>query len=107
MPLGGNSANKGDRNLRRADPDNPNRILTVGFGFGSEKGTSEHQVVHRGQGYYNHLFNQKKNEMHPKVAHEINKGRGDFNLSNKFDYGLDVGGGIAARPEPVSESKID
>ena len=59
VPLGGNGPNKGDRNLRRADPDNPNRILTVGFGFGAEKGTSEHQVVHRGQGYYNHLFSQK------------------------------------------------
>jgi hypothetical protein len=35
--------------------------------------------------------------MHPKVAYNINKGRGDFNLSNKFDYGLDATGGIVAR----------
>lgn len=41
--------------------------------------------------------------MHPKVAHTINKGRGNFNLSNKFDYGLDEAGGIVARPQPVAE----
>lgn len=35
--------------------------------------------------------------MHPKVAHTINKGRGEFNLSNKFEYGLDCEGGIEAR----------
>ena len=29
-------------NTRRADPKNPNRIKTVKFGFGSEKGTHEH-----------------------------------------------------------------
>ena len=38
---------KVDKNSRRCDPENPNRVLTVGFGFGSEKGTHEHQVVHR------------------------------------------------------------
>ena len=59
VPLGTDPQKKGDRNLRRADPDNPNRILTVGFGFGAEKGTSEHQVVHRGQGYYQHYFVEK------------------------------------------------
>lgn len=36
-----------DKNDRRADPTNPNKIKTVGFGFGSEKGTKEHQVTHR------------------------------------------------------------
>jgi hypothetical protein len=29
-------------NPRRCDPENPNRIKTVGFGFGAEKGTHEH-----------------------------------------------------------------
>jgi len=28
-----------NKNSRRADPSNPNRIMTVGFGYGSEKGT--------------------------------------------------------------------
>jgi hypothetical protein len=32
---------KFDKNSRRADPSNPNRVLTVGFGFGAEKGTKE------------------------------------------------------------------
>ena len=31
--------------------------------------------------------------MHPKVAHYINKERGNFNLSNKFEYGMDKLGG--------------
>ena len=30
-----------DKNSRRADPLNKNRILTVGFGHGAEKGTKE------------------------------------------------------------------
>ena len=30
---------KFDKNSRRCDPDNPNRVLTIGFGFGWEKGT--------------------------------------------------------------------
>ena len=30
-----------DKNSRRADPSNKNKILTVGFGHGSEKGTKE------------------------------------------------------------------
>lgn len=34
-------------NPRRCDPENPNRIKTVGFGFGAEKGTYDHQFVHR------------------------------------------------------------
>jgi|TARA_B110001450_G_C17601292_1_gene473102 hypothetical protein len=40
-----NDTIKCDVNLRRADhnfPNNPNRTLTVGFGYGAEKGTSEH-----------------------------------------------------------------
>lgn len=32
---------KFDKNSRRADPSNPNRTLTVGFGYGAEKGTKD------------------------------------------------------------------
>lgn len=37
-----NGPPKFDKNSRRCDPENPNRVLTVGFGHGSEKGTVEH-----------------------------------------------------------------
>jgi hypothetical protein len=47
------------KNDRRCDPENPNRILTVGFGFGSEKGTFEHQVVHRQKTFYTNQFDQR------------------------------------------------
>jgi hypothetical protein len=30
-----------EKNSRRADPSNANRTLTVGFGFGAEKGTKD------------------------------------------------------------------
>jgi len=33
---------KVDKNSRRCDPDNPNRQIAVGFGYGPEKGTYEH-----------------------------------------------------------------
>ena len=33
-----------DKNSRRADPSNKNKILTVGFGHGAEKGTKEQQA---------------------------------------------------------------
>ena len=55
-------------NNRRADPSNPNRIMTVGFGFGAEKGTKEHQVEHRARTYYNHYFKEVKNDMSPEIA---------------------------------------
>ena len=32
---------KYDKNSRRADPENKNRIITIGFGHGAEKGTKE------------------------------------------------------------------
>lgn len=32
-----------DKNSRRCDPANPNRVMTVGFGHGAEKGTKEQQ----------------------------------------------------------------
>ena len=30
-----------DPTSRRADPSNPNRVMTIGFGFGAEKGDIE------------------------------------------------------------------
>lgn len=54
--------------------------MTIGFGFGAEKGTAEDQAVHRNQGYYHHYFIPKKIEMNPKVAHDITKMRGSYNL---------------------------
>lgn len=47
-------------NPRRCDPENPNRIKTVGFGYGSEKGTYEHQVEHRAKTFYGDVFNAHK-----------------------------------------------
>jgi len=55
-------------NGRRADMSNPNRILTVGFGFGAEKGSNEDHFVHRSTGNYNHYFIPKKGDMNPKIA---------------------------------------
>jgi hypothetical protein len=74
---------------RRGDPGNPNKVMAFGFGYGSEKGTQEHQVVHRGQTYYDDFFKAKKPDMMPKETLAINKERGDYGLSNKFEYGLD------------------
>lgn len=37
-----NGPPKFDKNSRRCDPENANRIMTVGFGHGAEKGTVEH-----------------------------------------------------------------
>jgi ribosomal protein L30E len=51
---------KVDKNSRRCDPENPNRAKAVGFGFGSEKGTYEHQVVHRSKTFYGDVYNQQK-----------------------------------------------
>jgi hypothetical protein len=44
---------------RRADPRNPNRIMTFGFGFGTEKGTIDEHIKHRGQNSYNDMFGEK------------------------------------------------
>jgi len=41
--------------------------------------------------------------MMPDETLAINKERGDFNLSNKFEYGHDNRGGIAARPVPIKD----
>jgi len=37
---------------RRADPHNPNRVVTVGFGFGSEKGTKDQAIEHRSKSQF-------------------------------------------------------
>lgn len=41
VPIKEEEPPKFDKNSRRADPENPNRILTVGFGHGAEKGTKD------------------------------------------------------------------
>lgn len=93
-------------NTRRADLSNPNRIPTVGFGFGAEKGSNEDHLVHRNTGNYNHFFIPKKGEMNPKIAKTINSHRGQYNLGNNFEYGLDSRGGISARNYPVKQEDI-
>jgi len=62
-----------DKNSRRCDPANANRVMTVGFGFGAEKGTKEQAVAHRSKTYYNHYFQAKRADIAPNEAHEINK----------------------------------
>jgi|TARA_B110000503_G_C7086091_1_gene387343 hypothetical protein len=42
----------------------------------------------------------------PNEAQDINKRRGDFNLSNKFQYGLDNEGGAIAGKKPVDPKQI-
>ena len=73
---------------RRADPNNPNRKMTFGFGFGCEKGTEIHQVLHRMQNSYDDFFVSKQ-PVDPKVFAEQNKERIKFNLSNNFKLGMD------------------
>ena len=97
---------KVDKNSRRCDPANPNRVMTIGFGFGSEKGTKEQAYVHRSKTYYNHYFPPKRPDIPPNEAHEINKQRNDFNLSNKFQYGLDNEGGAVAGKKPEDPKEI-
>ena len=66
-------------NPRRCDPENPNRIRTVGFGFGSEKGTHEHQFVHRSKTFYSDIYRDKKSPfMMPSTTKAINDDRHNF-----------------------------
>ena len=44
--------------------------------------------------------------MNPKIAHDITKQRGSYNLKNKFEYGTDKKGGISARNKPVSNDEV-
>ena len=50
-------------NSRRCDPMNPNRLKAVGFGYGSEKGTFEHQVNHRQTTVYGNIFTKNRDPM--------------------------------------------
>lgn len=54
--------------------------------------------------------------MNPKIAKDIATHRGQYNLGNNFEYGLDIRGGISARNYPIKkedmkkcldESKVD
>jgi hypothetical protein len=83
-----------DKNSRRCDPENPNRAKAVGFGYGSEKGTYEHQVVHRSKTFYGDVYNKadKVPFMPPGTTRQINETRNDFQLNNKFEYGYGTGG---------------
>lgn len=87
-------------NGRRGDIHNVNRTMTFGFGFGSEKGTQEHQVIHRAKTFYNQYFEPKKPDMQPSETLAINKERSDYGLANKFEYGFDVKGGIKGGKVP-------
>lgn len=88
---------KVDKNSRRCDPENPNRAKAVGFGFGSEKGTYEHQVIHRSKTFYGDVYNQQKvPHMYPGLTKQINDSRKEFQLVNKFEYGYDEQGGARA-----------
>jgi hypothetical protein len=92
---------KFDKNSRRADPTNANRILTVGFGHGAEAGTKDQMAEHRSNTFYrsNH-HGSKPAELDPNTCYSINKERGNFNLANKFDYGHDAEGGPKAGKQP-------
>ena len=41
------------------------------------------------------------------VANALNKERHEENLKSKFEYGMDQGGGIAARAKPVTKDEIN
>lgn len=44
--------------------------------------------------------------MNPNILHSINKSRGQFNLSNKFQYGSDQKGGAIAGKAPEDPFEI-
>ena len=54
---------KNEKVTRRADPSNPNRIMTVGFGHGVEGGTKMDQPEIRGKTYYNQYFEPKSPDL--------------------------------------------
>jgi hypothetical protein len=96
---------KVDKNSRRGDPANPNRAKAVGFGYGAEKGTYEHRVVHRSKTFYGDVFNtQKQPHMPPSLTKQINDSRKEFQLVNKFEYGYDERGGAKANPPLDADS---
>ena len=96
---------KVDKNSRRCDPANPNRAKAVGFGYGAEKGTYEHRVVHRSKTLYGDVYNtQKEPHMPPSLTKQINDSRKEFQLVNKFEYGYDEHGGARANPPLDADS---
>jgi len=96
---------KVDKNSRRCDPENPNRAKAVGFGYGSEKGTHMHQVVHRSKTFYGDVYHPAKRPfMPPDVTKQINDSRKEFQLHNKFEYGYDSKGGARANPPLDADS---
>jgi len=61
-------------NNRRCDPQNQNRLKNVGFGYGSEKGTYEHQVIHRNTTFYGNIFTKNKEPLlYPDQTKTINE----------------------------------
>jgi len=64
-------------------------------------------VIHRAQTFYGKYFEAKKPDMQPHETLAINKGRGDFNLSNKFEYGMDITGGIKSCKNEASQNLND
>lgn len=84
-------------NNRRCDPQNQNRLKNVGFGYGSEKGTYEHQVIHRNTTFYGNIFTKNKEPLlYPDQTKTINEQRNQYQLHNKFEYGYDERGGSKA-----------
>jgi len=70
---------KVDKNSRRCDPENANRAKAVGFGYGSEKGTHVHQVVHRSKTFYGDVYHPAKRPfMPPEQTKQINDSRHEF-----------------------------
>lgn len=89
LEFGKNSKIKGSPSNRRCDPNNPNRVISLNFG----------------------------DKLYPKEPNIIDFSKAEFikdetkqkrlmDLTNKFEYGLDQTGGIAAREEPVREEEI-
>ena len=92
---------KFDKNSRRADPLNANRVLTVGFGHGAEAGLKEQMADHRTKTFYKSAHHgSNPADMNPNTSHLINKDRGSFNLANKFEYGHDSQGGAKSGKVP-------
>ena len=98
---------KYDKNSKRADPLNPNRILTVGFGYGNEGGTKDQQIDFATKSFYGKTHHgPAAPDMNPNMSHFINKERGNFNLSNKFQYGSDANGGAVSGNQPDGSKQM-
>ena len=60
-------------------------------------------MVHRQQAFYKNQFHKRDPHLERSTTHAITKDRGNFNLSNKFEYGHDQNGGARAGKEPEKE----